>query len=786
MEIRSNDLLQPAMNSQKTISEGLPTPTKGDKKNDLFAEKLNSALTSDTKNNEKQNPEKAAPEKAAPEKQSLREKKTAKKVDDERNPAPSPTHTLRAQNMQPQAANNKSDSSTKKIDTTKIDATKTDTTKIDATKTDTTKVDAPKKIDASSRNEATSPNSDNLSKKSDDGQPKTSNTDTHPKKTINAKNTDNESDIGSQDNCNDTDNSATTAPIVPIVPTAGVATATATAAAQTSPNLLTTVTPPPLNATTATSISNTTPPFANTTTPFSNGTTLAQNQPLLTPDAPQSSGAASSNYSNETMTVGSEISKMMSLFPNASLTVEKTAEQNPDFEIFPNTLLDNSKLNNFSNSFIPEKNAPQNKNIELELASLLSKNDASYATTLKQNPSAEMAQTFALNSKADNFNKNALLMQNQEIGATQLFELKTGTKLEAAKNAPFDLGKLNNILNSDATNTNTNTNASTNASVAAAAIATQQDSNATLGTSTPQQQVLASAANVSNFTKANKEFTNTLPTPKTSSQSSVTTANKVSSATEIKDISSDALTAAATLPTGSSREATEKDTNKRDARSGENLETPKIDPAAAKESASLNSQRDVSEAKENANIRPETAESLSKGAMHRAVQTAARLQSQGGGTARIQLNDSKLGNIDLRVTVTSGQNVHIEIKSKDQKLRSTLEERMDDLKTSLGQHKLNLSECRVISETAQSRNETNSRNENRGEQQQMQQQANAWNNSKQQNSSQDSQDSQAYQNAEAPKVGNPTSRQSKNSNEANIAPKTNIQRGANGSLKVTA
>jgi hypothetical protein len=106
---------------------------------------------------------------------------------------------------------------------------------------------------------------------------------------------------------------------------------------------------------------------------------------------------------------------------------------------------------------------------------------------------------------------------------------------------------------------------------------------------------------------------------------------------------------------------------------------------------------------------------------------------------------------------------------------------MDELRSSLGQHKLNLSECRVISETAQTRNETENRSGNRPDTQTQQQQQNTWSSANQQGSQQRGGDSALpSQLASEPKAT------PKQANTANIAPKTNIQRGANGSLKVTA
>jgi flagellar hook-length control protein FliK len=210
----------------------------------------------------------------------------------------------------------------------------------------------------------------------------------------------------------------------------------------------------------------------------------------------------------------------------------------------------------------------------------------------------------------------------------------------------------------------------------------------------------------------------------------------------------------------------------------ENGELPKFERAVGLENSNLKPTQDLTENKPTPTMRAETAENMSKGAMHRAVQTAARLQAQGGGSARIQINDTHLGSIDLRVTVSAGQNVHVEIKSKDQKLRNSLESRMDDLRSSLGQHNLNLSECRVVSETAQARNETENRNSNGG--QTFQQQGFGQNSSQNQNSHQGRDNTVGTESIAA---RNPIP---KNSNPANIAPKTNIQRGANGSLKVTA
>ena len=168
--------------------------------------------------------------------------------------------------------------------------------------------------------------------------------------------------------------------------------------------------------------------------------------------------------------------------------------------------------------------------------------------------------------------------------------------------------------------------------------------------------------------------------------------------------------------------------------------------------------------------------------MNRAIQTAARLQAQGGGTARIQLNDSQLGAIDLRVSISAGNNVHIEIKSKNDKLRSSLEDRMGDLRDSLNTHKLNLAECRVVSDVSSARNETENRSGNKQDASGQQQQANTSrndSNAQQRNNRQETNEFPFEPASKpAPARGLATGKK--------LSPQTNVQRDANGSLKILA
>jgi hypothetical protein len=189
--------------------------------------------------------------------------------------------------------------------------------------------------------------------------------------------------------------------------------------------------------------------------------------------------------------------------------------------------------------------------------------------------------------------------------------------------------------------------------------------------------------------------------------------------------------------------------------------------------------------------------------LRRAIDVSNQLQIKGGGTAKIQIQDDKMGNVELTINMKRDKSVSMEIKASDIDLKNNLEENAEALKKSLESQEINLIEFKVTNMEKSINSSMNGfANQNFSNQNsQSQQQGNDGNN---QNSSQQTfnqglfsgnfsnNNSNYFQNnVESEnlfnKVGNKgyiNKNNIKNNMEKNTV--TNIQRGANGSIKVLA
>ena len=82
-------------------------------------------------------------------------------------------------------------------------------------------------------------------------------------------------------------------------------------------------------------------------------------------------------------------------------------------------------------------------------------------------------------------------------------------------------------------------------------------------------------------------------------------------------------------------------------------------------------------------------------ATRRAVDLSSQLQARGGGSAKIQIQDEKLGNIELNIHMKKDNTVTMEIKASDKDLKNILEKNSDTLKKSLDTQNISLTDFKV-------------------------------------------------------------------------------------------
>jgi hypothetical protein len=205
------------------------------------------------------------------------------------------------------------------------------------------------------------------------------------------------------------------------------------------------------------------------------------------------------------------------------------------------------------------------------------------------------------------------------------------------------------------------------------------------------------------------------------------------------------------------------------------------------------SQDKAQQAKADARAREsERTREMARNAAQRAQTIAAELAAKGGGTARVQIKDSQLGVVELRINMSDNNRMNVELVANSDRIKLELEKQAGALKDGLEKHKLVVdgvhfaTDMKLGESSFQSSTQTDSQN---------QQQPSAQNqqgfNSFAQNSSGQGQggfeqerffEPQRLVNVanQRPQVNARQSYTGKNESQ------TNIQRNANGSLKVTA
>ena len=184
---------------------------------------------------------------------------------------------------------------------------------------------------------------------------------------------------------------------------------------------------------------------------------------------------------------------------------------------------------------------------------------------------------------------------------------------------------------------------------------------------------------------------------------------------------------------------------------------------------------------------------MARAAALRAQSIASELSAKGGGTAKVQIKDSQLGVIELRINMSDNNKVNVELIANNERIKNELEKQSEELKSGLEKHKVVLEGVRFATDTKLGDNssQNSSQNDNsRANQQQQQQQQNF--SSFSQNGGNNSQQSfgggeRFFEGPRTPLAGQSGTTDSarKNYSGKNDA-QTNVQRNANGSLKVTA
>lgn len=184
---------------------------------------------------------------------------------------------------------------------------------------------------------------------------------------------------------------------------------------------------------------------------------------------------------------------------------------------------------------------------------------------------------------------------------------------------------------------------------------------------------------------------------------------------------------------------------------------------------------------------------MARSASLRAQSIASELAAKGGGTAKVQIKDSQLGVVELRINMSDNNRLNVELVANSERIKQELEKQSEDLKSGLEKHKVVLEGVKFATDTklGDTGFQNSQQNDNRNQQQQQQQQPQQGFNSFSQNNSSGGQQGFGQDRFfEAPNIPLNTQAAAGGSVRKNYTGKndaqTNVQRTANGSLKVIA
>ena len=214
------------------------------------------------------------------------------------------------------------------------------------------------------------------------------------------------------------------------------------------------------------------------------------------------------------------------------------------------------------------------------------------------------------------------------------------------------------------------------------------------------------------------------------------------------------------------------------------------------ESKKTDSTSDAVAEKSDARAREsERTREMARSASLRAQSIASELAAKGGGTAKVQIKDSQLGVVELRINMSDNNRLNVELVANSERIKQELEKQSEDLKSGLEKHKVVLEGVKFATDTklGDAGFQNSQQNDNRNQQQQQQQQQQpqqGFNSFSQNNSSGGQQGFGQDRFFEAPNIPLNTQAAVGGSVRKNYTGKndaqTNVQRTANGSLKVIA
>lgn len=211
------------------------------------------------------------------------------------------------------------------------------------------------------------------------------------------------------------------------------------------------------------------------------------------------------------------------------------------------------------------------------------------------------------------------------------------------------------------------------------------------------------------------------------------------------------------------------------------------------EDTDLSGQEKAQQAKADARTREsERTREMARNATQRAQTIAAELAAKGGGTARIQIKDSQLGVVELRINMSDDNRMNVQLVANSDRIKQELEKHADALKDGLEKHQLIVDGVNFSTDMklGESSFQSGSQNDNQSQQQSFSQNQQSFGSFQQNNSGQGQGNFNQERFFEAQQINVLSNQLPQNQTRQTYAGKnetqTNIQRSANGSLKVTA
>jgi hypothetical protein len=180
---------------------------------------------------------------------------------------------------------------------------------------------------------------------------------------------------------------------------------------------------------------------------------------------------------------------------------------------------------------------------------------------------------------------------------------------------------------------------------------------------------------------------------------------------------------------------------------------------------------------------------MARSAALRAQSVANELATKGGGTARVQIKDSQLGVVELRINMSDNRRLSVELVANSDRIRQELEKQSEELKNGLEKHNLVLDGVQFATDAKLGDNsfQNSSQNEQKNAQQNQQQSFNSFSQNNSQQGQQSFGQDRFFEGAPLPlNSGNQSGIAVRKNYTGKNDAKTNVQRAANGSLKVSA